>query len=91
MRPVKKYEFYEKIFNNTSIQYGLVAGFFYLDQRDLLYCKEEGFEKVYMTTERQLDYYSDTFEEWRQYIHVPSEMFGPNLMEVWKFFKRKNK
>lgn len=86
----EKYEFYEKIFKTFStIEFGLVGGFFYEGRRGEEKVGETGNIVSYQTIEKPWKYTSNWFTEFRMHIRTPSKMFGPDVVEVWKFFIRK--
>lgn len=89
----EKYNLYRKIFRDVPhIQAGLVAGFYYEDKMNeeciIENVKDVSQFTVYQTIENQREWMCDEFEEYRIYTKVPSKMFGQNLTEVWKFFRR---
>lgn len=86
----RRYEIYEGIFNALpSIQRGLVSGFFYRDRRDQERVKEKGGVTSFQTIEKITQHVSRVFSEFRLTIHTPSKMFGPEVIEVWKFLARR--
>lgn len=89
--PTKEnYKLYEKIFREIpSINYGLVSGFFYTSRKDENPIVETGGVVSYQTTECIETVQSNLFTEYRIILPVPSKMFGKDVYEVWKFFKRK--
>jgi SAM-dependent methyltransferase len=90
----KAYEFYEKIFKEyPTINTGMVAGFYYKDQRlNDLKVKEVYDIESYQSNDnlRSYDHTRSNFTELRSYVprNVPN-MFGPNVVEVWKYLIRK--
>ena len=89
-----KYTFYERIFRELPcIRFGMVSGFFYESKRRKKILKElEGTDKEItsrQTIEHPSRYISDYFTEMRIHMHTPSQMFGPDVVEVWKIFVRK--
>lgn len=90
--PVKeKYEFYSNVFNNfTSIQCGLVSGFYYSNRKNDERVKENENLLSYQTIEHPRDWIQNNFFETTMYFKVPSEMWGQDVVEVWKFFARKS-
>lgn len=94
MPATEKYDFYERLFTeNDSLEVGMVAGFYYHDYRNSAFVREDSVnynDTVYQTTENQLHFQSKLFAEYRTYVHAPSELFGENITEVWKIFKRIN-
>lgn len=86
---IENYKLYKKIFESCpTIEHGLVSGFYYSDKLDQEEVQETGDITSYQTLERLCDVKCEEFSEYRLEAHVPSEMFGPNVYEVWKFFKR---
>lgn len=83
------YALYQRIFRNTNIQVGVVAGFYYASKKTQNPIGETGGISSYQTLERLEDVQNDVFEEVRTTIHVPSAMFGQDVYEVWKLFIRK--
>lgn len=84
-----KYALYEKIFKNIpSIQHGLIGGFFYESKRGLETVGETGGIISYQTIEDPSRYISKTFSEYRIHMHTPSQMFGKDVIEVWKILNR---
>jgi hypothetical protein len=86
----ENYELYERIFTELpTIQSGLVSGFYYAGKTGQNPIKEAGDIVSYQTLERIEDVASDRFTERRIILPVPSQMFGEDVFEVWKFFARK--
>ena len=85
-----KYDLYNRIFSEfPTIGYGLVGGFFYQSKRDQESVSETGEIISYQTIEDPSLYISNLFTELRIHLHTPSKMFGQDVIEVWKFFIRK--
>ncbi len=85
-----KYAFYNKLFSeNPNIRYGLVSGFYYKDRVEDKKVEEAGGLVSYQTIENPQNHRSKWFDEFRVYADVPSALFGPNVVEVWKFFNRR--
>jgi hypothetical protein len=84
MHPVDKYAFYRKLFRETDVQMGLVSGFYYKNRIKQEQVEETGEIVSYQTIEPQQDYQCPEFIELRSYFNVPSKMFGPDVVEVWK-------
>ncbi|MBI2121623.1 MAG: class I SAM-dependent methyltransferase [Candidatus Sungbacteria bacterium] len=89
-----KYAFYERIFRELlHIRFGMVSGFFYESRRRQKILKElEGTDKEVtsrQTIEHPSRYISDHFTEMRIHMHTPSQMFGQDVVEVWKIFVRR--
>jgi hypothetical protein len=84
-----KYEFYRKKFReNLYIKRGLVSGFYYKNRAEQEKVEEVGGLVSYQTIENQQQYQCKEFIEFRAQVDVPSELFGPDVVEVWKFFIR---
>ena len=71
-----------------NVRYGLVSGFYYKDRVEQDKVEEVGGLISYQTIEDQKKYHCKEFIEFRSFIEVPSELFGPDVVEVWKFFIR---
>lgn len=84
----EKYYFYEELFReNPQIKSGTVAGFYYKSKKNDPVVKEICGES-YQTIEDQRHWMSGLFTEMRIYASVPSNLFGDDVVEVWKFFER---
>jgi len=86
---IGKYEFYRKVFRETDVQMGLVAGFYYKSRIQQEKVEETGGIVSFQSTEDQRDFMCPEFIEYRTYIDVPSKMFGPDVVEVWKLLIKK--
>ncbi len=85
-----RYDFYERVFAAfPAIRCGLVGGFFYESRRDQETVTESGELVSYQTIEDPSRHISPNFTELRAHLYTPSEMFGRDVVEVWKFFVRK--
>lgn len=85
-----RYALYEKIFaENSSIKYGLSSGFFYEGRRNHETVSEAGEIVSYQTIEDPSKHISENFSESRSYKRTPSEMFGKDVIEVWKILARR--
>ena len=83
-----RYELYDRLFAEIpGLHFGLVSGFIH-KERGYYYAVEEHGIPSYQSIERQFDFVSPLFTEFRCYIEVPSEFFGKDVAEVWKFFRR---
>lgn len=89
MPATEKYAFYSKIFREHHIQVALVSGFYYKNRIQEEKVKETGGIVSYQTIENQRNHQYKEFIEMRTYIDVPSKMFGPDVVEVWKLLIRK--
>ena len=86
----KKYDFYNNIFSAfPTVKYGLAGGFFYESRRNQETVSEAGEIVSYQTIEDPSLYISDLFTELRMHLRTPSNMFGKDVIEVWKLFIRK--
>lgn len=84
----KRYAFYKQMFAEfPTINYGMVSGFYYLDTPDDEVVESHGLLS-YQTIEDAKNVRNDVFRELRAYVHAPSKIFGPYVIEVWKFFMR---
>jgi len=84
------YCFYERIFRDIpTIRSGLVSGFYYESKKGQNPIGETGGIQSYQTLENIEDVSSDTFEERRVILPVPSAMFGQDVFEIWKFFEKR--
>lgn len=84
------YALYERIFNTyPSVKFIFTSGFYYTDRKDCEVVKEAGGIKSYQTLDCPEDVDSDLFTETRITMKAPSNMFGENVVEVWKVLKRK--
>jgi hypothetical protein len=87
----KRYEFYERLFRHIpGLHFGLVSGFIYRNRSYHYSVVEPGSIRSYQTIERQFDVMNPLFTEFRCFIEAPSEMFGKDVVEVWKFLRRKD-
>src|SRR3989344_2345302 len=72
-----------------TVKFGLVGGFFYESRRNQETVSEAGEIMSYQTIEDPSLYISDLFTELRIHLRTPSQMFGSDVVEVWKFLVRK--
>jgi len=85
----ENYIYYNSLFsNNPDIQIGLVSGFYYENKRGQNPIGETGDILSYQTLENIGDCLRVGFTEKRILLPVPSKMFGPDVIEVWKIFER---
>lgn len=89
MAAPEKYAFYDKVFDEYEMQTGLVSGFYYKNRIKEEKVSETGGIVSYQTIEAQKDYIPKRFIEMRTCVNVPSKMFGPDVVEVWKLLIRK--
>jgi hypothetical protein len=87
--PSANYRLYEQLFTHKNIGSGLVSGFYYTDRKNENPVKEVGGVTSFQTLESVEDVVSPVFTETRIVLPVPSAMFGPNVVEVWKFLRRR--
>ncbi len=81
---------YEGLFRNIpSLEFGMVSGFYYADKKNHLIVVETGGVKSWQTLSSIEDSVSDVYDEIRLYAECPSEMFGEDVVEVWRFLSRK--
>ena len=86
----ERYALYTKMFSTfPTIQHALVSGFYYASKAGEETVSETGDITSYQTVESLESVKNDTFSEMRLTMHVPSEMFGPDVYEVWKILTRK--
>jgi len=85
-----KYTLYNRLFSAfPTVKCGLVGGFFYESRRNQETVSEAGEIVSYQTIEDPSLHISDLFTELRIYIRTPSQMFGNDVVEVWKLLVRK--
>jgi hypothetical protein len=90
--PEERYEIYRNLFDkNPSIQYGLSAGFYYADRIEQEQVTESG-DIVSHQSIQPLALYSagGLFTEQWLTLRTPSKMFGSDVVEVWKAFRRRD-
>ena len=87
-----RYDFYERAFAAfPTIQCGLAGGFFYESRRGEETVVESGKLVSYQTIEDPSRHISPNFTELRAHFYTPSQMFGHDVVEVWKFFIREER
>lgn len=80
---------YNDLFENfPKLQSGLVSGFYYADKKNVNPVKEAGEIISYQTLEGIEDVARLGYSEKRIILPVPSKLFGPHVVEVWKIFER---
>jgi len=86
----RRYALYEELFDKIpSLKWGLSAGFYYSDRIDAEWVEEVGGIVSYQTVEpRSKRLVVKGVSEERLVLRVPSKLFGPDVVEVWKFFQR---
>lgn len=85
-----KYSLYNDLFNEIpSLHCGFVSGFYYRSQAELEKVEEAGGLTSYQTIEWPTRFPDNVFSEWRNEIDMPSDMFGYDVVEVWKLLVRK--
>jgi SAM-dependent methyltransferase len=89
--PDERYTLYDRVFDAwPSIRFGMVSGFYYQNRLDEPVVSEAGGAIVScQTIEKQADFLSSRFFEVRTSLRTPSELFGDDVVEVWKFFARR--
>jgi len=86
-----RYALYHELFvRMPTLRIGMSAGFSYASKRDQETIGENGDIVSYQTIDGPYDHVDPLFEEERLVLRVPSAMFGPDVVEVWKFFFRKS-
>ena len=88
----KNYDLYTRIFREMSrCRVGVVSGFYYYSKQHENPVVETGDIVSYQTLDLMgsCPYPIESFEEIQVTMHVPSQMFGLDVYEVWKFFRRK--
>lgn len=81
---------YNKLFRYCpNIQSGLVSGFYYLNKLNENPVGEAGGIISYQTLEPLHAINATLFSERRIIMPVPSKLFGSDVYEVWKFFKKR--
>ena len=85
-----RYVLYKNMFSQfPTIKHALVSGFYYASKAGQETVSEAGDITSYQTVEPLESVQNDLFSEMRLIMHVPSEMFGPDVYEVWKILTRK--
>ena len=80
---------YAKLFKTyTHLEVGLVAGFYYRSQPGEAVVEETGGIKSYQTLP-ELPESNSVYSEVRALVDAPSKMFGPDVVEVWRYLTRK--
>lgn len=88
--PGSRYGLYTRLFNELpSLQFGLAAGFYYDNKPNEDTVGETGGILSHQTIEPMGMFNVPGVDEERLYVRTPSEMFGPGVVEVWKFFTRR--
>jgi hypothetical protein len=83
------YELYRKLIGTAGFNRGIVSGFYYTDKKDTNPIVEAGGVTSFQTLEPIEAVECPEFTEYRLIFPLPSKMFGPNVVEVWKLFERK--
>ena len=85
----ERYKLYEAMFRKfPNLRAGMVSGIYHLGMENEEMTLESHGIRDFQTNEHPRDVRSDVFQEYRTYRHVPSKLFGPNVIEVWKFLLR---
>lgn len=83
-------ELYERLFREfPTIQAGLVTGFYYARRRGENPVEETGGIVSWQTLEPIERMRSDVYRGIRVVAEVPSEMFGDDVVEVWRMLTRR--
>jgi hypothetical protein len=86
----ENYKLYNWIFKTfPNIRAGLVSGFYYEKRKHSVRIRETGDIISFQSIENYSDCKRIGYTEKRIYLPVPSKMFGPDVVEVWKIFDRK--
>lgn len=86
----ERYALYHRLFKTIpSLACGMSAGFYYASKRNEETVEENGNIVSYQTIDDPYDHVDPLFEEDRLILRTPSALFGPDVVEVWKFFQRK--
>jgi hypothetical protein len=80
---------YEKVFREFDCLWGVTAGFYYRGKVDQEVIDETGGIQSYQTLPG-LPEPSDVYHEVRLEVDAPSKMFGPDVVEVWRFLYNRN-
>ena len=80
--------FYHALFQQTPVEIMIVSGFYYTDTKENP-IQEAGGITSWQTLNPIESTSSNLFSEIRLIQRVPSKMFGPNVVEVWKRLERK--
>jgi hypothetical protein len=85
----ENYKLYERIFKELpNLRNAVVSGFYYPSKKNENPIGEAGGLVSYQTLERIEDVESKIFSEKRIVMPVPSKLFGPDVVEVWKILQR---
>ena len=84
-------EFYNNIFNKFNNSSILVSGFYYSSKKYKNPIKENGGLLSFQTLEPIEAQESGWFTQIRIEIPVPSQLFGKDVVEVWKLLQRKRR
>lgn len=86
------YALYQQLFRELpTVKYLVVSGFYYTDKWTQTVVKEAGGLKSFQTIDLLLPEPEDEdYTEFRVYLPAPSTLFGPNVIEVWKLFIRRD-
>jgi len=79
--------YYQNLFEMVPcLKRGVVSGFYYSGRKDQEMVAEVGGLTSYQTIGDLVD--SELFSETRVLLRNPSEMFGQDVVEVWRYFER---
>ena len=88
--PEKNMSLYRELFHRLEgLRWGLVSGFYYTSSRTLNPVEETGGIVSWQTLHALEDQWTHEYDEFRFVMHVPSEMFGEDVVEVWRIFQRR--
>lgn len=90
--PVDNQALYEKLFLDIpSLTHGMVSGFYYSENKENQIIDEAGGIKSWQTFDSIEDNKSEIYDEMRVIEKCPSNMFGEDVVEIWKILtKRQN-
>lgn len=82
-------DFYNQLFDKTPALSIVSAGFYYQPRKLMTSVREVGDIISFQTNTCLQETESDRYTETRMEFPCPSEMFGKDVVEVWKFMERK--
>lgn len=86
----QRYDLYRRLFRTLpTVKVALVAGFYYASKRDQKTVGETGGITSYQTIEDPYEFVCPEFDEQRLLLRTPSQMFGDDVVEVWKILTRR--
>lgn len=72
-----------------TMHWGLVSGFYYAGSKNVNPIQETGGISSYQTLHALEEQATDTYDEYRIEMQVPSAMFGDDVVEVWRILQRR--